>query len=102
MGGIYFSDEHPKVLHYANSMCQVDSRSYKLYQCKSRYYTYTCYGPTWNVHHGERRDIFAIVEGQKRYFSPSDALNKAYEYQVSKYQTLNSPSKQQLISENYN
>jgi hypothetical protein len=90
LGGIYFSDDHPKVLHYANSMCQVDSRSYKLYECPSRYHAFTCYGPIWNVHHGERRDVFAIVEEKSRYSFPSDALDKAYEYQVSKYQTLNS------------
>lgn len=85
MGGIFYSDEHPKVLNYANSMCVVDSRSWKMYQCKARYYFYNCYGPKWDVRHGENRTIFAIVEGEKRYRSYSDALDKANEYQVSKY-----------------
>jgi len=86
MGGVYYADEHPKVLTYANSMCQVDSRSYKTYECKSRAYRYDCYGPIWNVRHGEKRDVFAIVEINKRYRYYSDALNKANEYQVSNYQ----------------
>jgi hypothetical protein len=86
IGGIFFAKEHPKVLNYANSMCKVDSTSYKIYECTTRYYTYTCYGPTWNVHHGEKRDVFAIVEMDYRYRYVSEALNKAYEYQVSKYQ----------------
>ena len=85
MGGMFYSDEHPKVLNYDNSMCVVDSRSWKTYQCKARYYTYSCYGPKWNVRHGENRTIVAIVEGEKRYRSYTDALNKANEYQVSKY-----------------
>jgi hypothetical protein len=85
-GGVFFADEHPKVLNYANSMCQVDSRSYKSYECKSRAYRYTCYGPVWDVHHGENRDVFAIVEINKRYRYYSEALDKANEYQVSKYQ----------------
>jgi len=89
MGGVFFSEEHPKELNYANSMCQVNSRSYKLYQCKARYYTYTCYGPVWQVHHGENRDVLATVEEEKRYRSSSDALNKAYEYQVSNHQKHN-------------
>jgi hypothetical protein len=82
LGGVFFSEEHPKVLNYANSMCRVDSRSYKVYECHSRYYTYTCYGPTWNVHYD---NVFAIVETQRRYRSYSDALIKANEYQVRKY-----------------
>jgi hypothetical protein len=82
VGGPLFSEEHPKVVNYANSMCQVDSSSWKYYQCKSRTYWYICYGPTWNVRYGENRMISATVEGSKRYRSYSDALKKAHEYQV--------------------
>lgn len=90
IGGVLFADEHPKVLNYANTMCQVDSSSYTTYECKSRHYTYTCYGPTWNVHYGEERDVFALVETERRYQSYSDALKKANEYQVRKYLPSNS------------
>jgi len=85
MGGIFFSQEYTKVLNYANSMCRVDSRFYKTYQCKSRYTSRTCYGPAWEVHYGENRTTYAKVEGDKRYNYPSDALKKAHEYQVNKY-----------------
>jgi hypothetical protein len=86
MGGVFYAKEHPKVLDYANSMCRVDSRSYKTYQCKTRYYQYSCYGPIWEAHYGENRTIFALVEGEKRYRSYIDAFNKAQEYNVSGYQ----------------
>ena len=83
VGSIFMGKERPKVLHYANTMCEVDSRSWKSYTCTTRYSSYTCYGPTWKVHHGENRTTSASVEGEKRYRSYSDALKKAYEYQVS-------------------
>jgi hypothetical protein len=90
IGGTFFSEQNPKALNYANSMCQVDSRSYKNYECKSHYYQYTCYGPIWNVHLGEHRDVLAVVETQLRYRSYSDALNEANKYQVRKYPSSNS------------
>ena len=83
IGSIFMAKERPKVLHYANTMCEVDSRSWKIYTCSTRYGSYTCYGPTWEVHHGEYRTTSATVEGETRYRSYSDALKKAYEYQVS-------------------
>lgn len=101
IGGVFFSEEHPKVLNYANSMCQVDSRSYRMYECTSRYYRYTCYGPTWNVRHGEHSDVFAVVETQRRYRSYSDALKKAYEYQVRNYLPLNSLVRLQIRMQNH-
>jgi hypothetical protein len=82
-GGTGFGREYPKVVNYANSMCHVESRSTKTYECVSRYSTYTCYGPIWNVHHGEHQDIFAIVETEKRYHSFSDAVYATYKYDVS-------------------
>jgi hypothetical protein len=93
MGGIYFAEEHPKVLNYAKSVCQVDLRSYKTYQCKVRYYQYTCFGPIWLVHFGQNRTINATVEVEKRYDHSSDALKKAYEYQVNNYSERYSPEK---------
>lgn len=85
IGGIFYSEQHPKLLNYANSMCRVDYRSWKTYQCKSRYFTYACYGPVWEVHYGETRDIPATVEEERRYNSYSDALDRANQYQVRKY-----------------
>jgi hypothetical protein len=85
MGGIYFSEEHPKVLHYVKNMCRVDSQSYKTYQCKARYSEHTCYGPIWEVHHGENRSIYGVIESNTRYDSYLDALKKSYEYQVNKH-----------------
>ena len=85
MGGIFFSQENPKVLNYANSICRVDSASYKTYVCKSRYTSRMCYGPIWEVHYGENRTIYAKIEGDKRYNYYMDALKKAREYQVNKY-----------------
>ena len=82
MGSVFMVKERPKVAHYANTMCEVDSRSWKTYECRTRYSYYTCYGPTWAVHHGENPTMSATVEG-KRYRSSSDALKKANEYQVS-------------------
>jgi hypothetical protein len=83
IGSLFIAKERPKVLHYADTMCEVDSRSWKTYVCTTRYGSYTCYGPTWKVHHGENRTTNATVEGERRYRSYSDALKKAYEYQVS-------------------
>ena len=83
MGGVFYGQERPKVLNYANDMCTVNSRSVATYQCKSRYYYYVCYGPTWSVFRSADRPIFARVEGSRRYSSYYDALNKANEYQVS-------------------
>jgi hypothetical protein len=83
-GGVDFGRNYPKVLHYANSTCQVDTINYKAYQCHGRYHTYTCYGPIWDAHYGPNRTIYAKVETEKRYQSRLDALNKANEYKVSK------------------
>jgi len=82
LGGIFFASEHPKALNYANSMCRVDSRDWRMYQCKSRYYWYTCYGPIWKVHHGEQRNISATVEQERRYSTYSEARAKADEYEI--------------------
>ncbi|UJR29008.1 hypothetical protein I4U23_010226 [Adineta vaga] len=82
VGGILFGKESPKVKYYGNSMCLVQSGSYKTYQCKSRYYWYTCYGPTWNALYGANQTTFALVESERRYRSYIDALNKAKEYEV--------------------
>ncbi len=84
LGGTFFAREHPKVLNYANSMCRVDSISYKTYQCRSRRSQYNCYGPIWDVRHGANKMIFAQVQGDNRYRSSLDALKKAQEYQVTK------------------
>jgi hypothetical protein len=97
VGGLFYAKERPKVLNYANSMCRVDSISYKTYQCTTRYYRYDCYGPIWDVHHGENRTIFALVEGDKRYRSSLDALKKAQEYQVTKPTKQRKPFKIHLI-----
>lgn len=83
LGGVFYAKEGPRVSHYANTMCTVDSRSWKTYQCKSRYYFYTCYGPIWRVHFQLDRLISATVEQDRRYSSYTEALNKAYQYQVS-------------------
>ncbi len=84
IGGVFYAKERPQVLNYANSMCQVNASFYRTYQCRSRHSRYDCYGPVWDVHHGENRTIFALIEGEKRYRSYMDALNKAQEYQVRK------------------
>ena len=83
IGSILFSTEHPKVENYDNSICQVDLRSYKTYQCKARYYRYNCYGPIWYVHYG-LNNTFAIVETEKRYRYYSDAMDETRRYQVRK------------------
>ena len=88
LGGVFYAKQGPRVSHYANTMCTVDSRSWKMYQCKSRYYYYTCYGPIWGVHYKLDRPISATVEQDERYSSYSDALNKAYQYQVSHSEKL--------------
>ncbi len=88
-GGTEFGREHPKVVNYDNSMCQVQSRSTKTYECQSRYNRYTCFGPIWNVHHGEHQDIFAIVEIEKRYHYSSEALYATYKYDVSEKMLIN-------------
>ena len=90
IGGIFYGEERPKVLNYANDQCVVDSRSYRSYQCTSRYFTYTCYGPIWDVRHGQQKDVPATVETKRRYRSYLDALNQANEYQVCNYLPLNS------------
>jgi hypothetical protein len=82
LGGVFYAEQGPRVKYYANSMCTVDMRSWKTYQCKSRYYYYTCYGPVWGVHYTLDRLTFATLEQDHRYSSYSDALNKAYQYQV--------------------
>lgn len=82
IGSILFSSEHPKVENYDNSTCQVDLRSYKTYQCKARYYRYSCYGPIWYVHYGSN-ETFAIVETEKRYRYYSDAMEETKRYHVN-------------------
>ena len=85
IGGVFFANENPKVQNYANSICQVDKFSWKSYRCRTRYMTYTCYGPIWYVHYGENRTTPATVEAENRYRSYSDALEKASEYTVSHF-----------------
>ena len=83
IGGLFFSKEHPKVSNYANAMCQVDSRFWKTYECETRYYYYTCYGPTWDVHYVGNMTGSATVEIDHRYSTITEAINKADEYAVS-------------------
>jgi hypothetical protein len=83
IGSIFFSNEHPKMLNYANSMCTVDSSSYQ-YQSDGEYIRY---GPVWEVRHGKNSTINAIIIGEKRYYCASAAIEGAHEYQVSKYLT---------------
>ena len=91
IGGIFFAKEDPKVKHYENTMCQVDSRSYRVYQCKTRYSYYTCYGPIWRAHFQlNNQTINTVVEQEQRYDSYRDALDKAYEYEVSGERQRNS------------
>jgi hypothetical protein len=82
VGGIFLAKQRPKVLNYAHSMCQVISRAFKSYVCRLRTNKYTCYGPIWEVHHGDNRTVYALVETEKRYRYYLDALNNANEYQV--------------------
>jgi hypothetical protein len=89
IGGTDFGRKYPKVLNYANSMCQVDRINYKIYECHARYSTYTCYGPIWDAYYGENRTIYAKVEIETRYRSAQDAFNKAKEYQVRKINNEN-------------
>lgn len=84
LGGVDFGREYPKVLHYANTMCQVNTIDYQRYECQARYSTYACYGPVWDAHYGPNKTIYAKVETEKRYRSYLDALHKAQEYHVIK------------------
>lgn len=81
IGGIFYSSEHPKAENYDGSTCEVYASSYKIYQCKARYYRYSCYGPIWYVHYGVN-ETFAIVETDRRYRYSSDAIADTKHYQV--------------------
>ena len=82
IGGVIFAKENPKLLNYVNDMCTVQSSSVKTYQCRTRYSRYTCYGPIWNVRHGENNTIDATVEEDQRSRSYSAALKRTEEYMV--------------------
>lgn len=82
-GGVFFSKENPRVKYYKNTLCQVDSRSYQPYKCKTRYSSYICYGPVWFAHFQLNNQIInTVVEQDKRYDSYSDAIKRANEYEV--------------------
>lgn len=82
MGGAFFSNENPKMKYYAQSTCQVQSRFYRTYECKSKYFRYTCYSPTWDALYGANLTKFAVVETAKRYRSTTEALDKGKQYEV--------------------
>lgn len=83
IGGVFFSKEKPRVNYYENTICQVDSRSYRIYQCKSRYVYYPCYSPIWYAHFSLNSQIInTVVEQDQRYDSYRDAIDKANEYAV--------------------
>ncbi len=89
IGGVDFTRKYPKVLNYANSICQLDSRSYQEYVCHPRYSTYTCYGPIWDAHYGPNQTIYAKVKIEQRYWTSWDALQKVKQYQIRKIEIPN-------------
>jgi hypothetical protein len=83
IGGVFYSREHTKLLHYVNSMCHVDSGTINYYQCQLRYVVYTCYGSVWRVHYGQISPTFATIEEGTHWDSYAEAIASLNRYQVS-------------------
>lgn len=82
IGGLDFADKYHRLRDYTNSTCQVISRDYKTYSCSTKYVTYTCYGPKWEIFYGENLTTFARIEADERYSTIHEAFHKAKEYAV--------------------
>ena len=82
IGALDFADKYHRVVDYVNDTCQVNTRGYKIYTCSSKYSTYTCYAPEWNVFYGENQTISAHIESDERYSKVHEAFDKAQEYEV--------------------
>ena len=83
LGGVFYAEEHWKVLNYASSTCTVRLKNWQAYRCVLYFIQYACYVTKWSVYYGNTSTEAATIDGTKLHKSLSNCFDEAEEYRVS-------------------
>ncbi|UJR06993.1 hypothetical protein I4U23_011281 [Adineta vaga] len=86
-GVFVYRDAYSKEKNYKQSTCFVFNVGYRNRTCRTRYTTFNCYSAAWKAQLDIKPRVNTTVESEKRYQSPTDALNQTATHKINNEET---------------